>query len=122
MDVRTFCEYNACHVAAAVSVWTSKIRKKKLQQGVARVTDYLEGAVGGSVALGGVTVVSRTHYLPLTYTKKTTNNVRSTEKAGRLPQVVYDQSSSLPPAPDTFLKVVLERLSAVCQRVCLLKG
>uniref|UniRef100_A0A6A7FSF3 protein-tyrosine-phosphatase n=2 Tax=Hirondellea gigas TaxID=1518452 RepID=A0A6A7FSF3_9CRUS len=97
IDSRTFSEYNTSHALHSVNVWSSKIRKKRLQQNAMSVQDYLCSAC----------------------------DMRRSSQAGEWSQIiVYDQS-----APgianvlmDSFLYVLLDRLSSVYKSVHLLIG
>nr|XP_053644903.1 LOW QUALITY PROTEIN: dual specificity protein phosphatase 16-like [Cherax quadricarinatus] len=44
IDSRTFCEFNTSHILNSINVWSSKIRKKRLQQDSISVHDYLQQA------------------------------------------------------------------------------
>ncbi|XP_076041334.1 uncharacterized protein LOC143025488 isoform X4 [Oratosquilla oratoria] len=94
IDSRTFCEYNTSHIHDSVNVWSSKIRKKRLQQDSISVHEYLQQACQMAVPTEGQDII------------------------------VYDQSapslSAVP--PDSFLHVLLTKLGRAFQSVYLLNG
>ncbi|KAK8377959.1 hypothetical protein O3P69_018696 [Scylla paramamosain] len=94
IDTRTFCEYNTSHILNSVNVWSSKIRKKRLQQDSISVHDYLAQACHVSEVPGGVDII------------------------------VYDHSApSLSAVPqDSFLHVLLNKLGKAFPAVFLLAG
>ncbi|XP_018024075.1 serine-rich adhesin for platelets [Hyalella azteca] len=97
VDSRTFCEYNTSHVVGAVNVWSSKIRKKRLQQNSMSVRDYVASACEG----------------------------RACGPCGPWGEVVvYDLSApSLAAVPhDSFLYVLLDKLASSYRHVQLLVG
>ncbi|KAK4324951.1 hypothetical protein Pmani_004440 [Petrolisthes manimaculis] len=94
IDSRTFCEYNTSHIINSINVWSSKIRKKRLQQDSISVHDYL----GQACQLPDLT--------------------------SELDIIVYDQNApSLSAIPqDSFLHVLLNKLGRAFPRVYLLAG
>ncbi|XP_071531687.1 uncharacterized protein [Panulirus ornatus] len=94
IDSRTFCEFNTSHILNSINVWSSKIRKKRLQQDSISVHDYLQQACQ----------VSDLH--------------------DELDIIVYDQNantlSSIP--QDSFLHVLLNKLGRAFPCVYLLAG
>ncbi|XP_066982371.1 uncharacterized protein [Macrobrachium rosenbergii] len=94
IDSRTFCEFNTSHVLNSINVWSSKIRKKRLQQDSISVHDYLQQACQ----------VSDLH--------------------DALDIIVYDQNApSLSAIPqDSFLHVLLNKLGRAFPSVYLLTG
>ncbi|CAL4062979.1 unnamed protein product [Meganyctiphanes norvegica] len=94
IDSRTFCEYNTSHILNSVNVWSSKIRKKRLQQDSISVHDYLHQACQ----------LSMTHV--------------------DMDIIVYDQNAPNPHAVplDSFLNVLLNKLGHAFSSVYLLSG
>lgn len=94
IDSRTFCEYNTSHILNSVNVWSSKIRKKRLQQNSVTVHDYLQQACQLSVPQEGLDII------------------------------VYDHNAPNPLAVphDSFLFVLLKKLGNAFSSVYLLSG
>ncbi|XP_063613395.1 uncharacterized protein LOC134786669 isoform X2 [Penaeus indicus] len=94
IDSRTFCEFNTSHILNSINVWSSKIRKKRLQQDSISVHDYLQQACHVSGLHDGLDII------------------------------VYDQNApSLSAVPqDSFLHVLLNKLGRAFPSVYLLAG
>ncbi|XP_045599102.2 uncharacterized protein [Procambarus clarkii] len=94
IDSRTFCEYNTSHILNSINVWSSKIRKKRLQQDSISVHDYLQQACQ----------VAELHQ--------------------QLDIIVYDQNAASVSAipQDSFLHVLLNKLGRAFPCVYLLAG
>lgn len=94
IDSRTFCEFNTSHILNSINVWSSKIRKKRLQQDSISVHDYLQQAC----------------------------QVSDLEEP--LDIIVYDQNApTLSAIPhDSFLHVLLNKLGRAFPSVFLLTG
>ncbi|XP_069960213.1 uncharacterized protein [Cherax quadricarinatus] len=94
IDSRTFCEFNTSHILNSINVWSSKIRKKRLQQDSISVHDYLQQACQVCELHEGLHII------------------------------VYDQNaatlSSIP--QDSFLHVLLNKLGRAFPCVYLLAG
>ncbi|KAG7173267.1 Dual specificity protein phosphatase 16-like [Homarus americanus] len=94
IDSRTFCEFNTSHILNSINVWSSKIRKKRLQQDSISVHDYLQQACQVGELHEGLDII------------------------------VYDQNAiSLTSIPqDSFLHVLLNKLGRAFPCVYLLAG